>query len=410
MTFSKATDGTKLTTDDIGKSISYTVTWKDADGNEKTTTANLTFMGKGDGTVSDIDVAASAKENYFVDDRGTKYYLENKKLTTTQIQDGIKAGLENDEEFSSNFKIENSSGKFTFSNKTNGTDTATIVGGASDANFTDTALNDTLRKDKVAGGETAKVDQYAKDSYQKFNAADDIKAATSTSDKADIESKTFEIDGSKFLVVDSSWTSDQTKTLDPDINVFQLEGTTFDADDDGKDLAALIQKQTGRVTEFKSDDNDTEGIEANDIIFKDADNRLKTQGNELTLQIGDTPEKFQQVGVKIQDMSSKGLGLTGLDLSNQEGAAKAIDTIQNAVNAVSTQRGQLGALQNRLDHTLNSLDATTQNITAAESQIRDVDMAKEMTQYSKNNILIQAAQSMLAQANSLPQGVLSLLQ
>jgi flagellin len=108
-------------------------------------------------------------------------------------------------------------------------------------------------------------------------------------------------------------------------------------------------------------------------------------------------------------MSAAGLGLQNLKLDTQEDAGNAIDTIKNAVNTVSLQRGRLGAIQNRLDHTLNNLDATTQNITAAESQIRDVDMAKEMTEYSKNNILVQAAQSMLAQANSVPQGVLQLL-
>jgi flagellin len=130
----------------------------------------------------------------------------------------------------------------------------------------------------------------------------------------------------------------------------------------------------------------------------------------LSLQVGDTNAEYQHVSVEIANMKSDGLGLTDLDLSNQESAGAAIDTIKNAVNTVSLQRGKLGALQNRLDHTLNNLDATTQNITASESQIRDVDMAKEMTEYSKNNILVQAAQSMLAQANSMPQGVLQLLQ
>jgi flagellin len=151
------------------------------------------------------------------------------------------------------------------------------------------------------------------------------------------------------------------------------------------------------------------------ITLEDKDNIqmeevTTTTGEGLVLQVGDTADDFQKVTVAVDDMSSKGLGLEGLDISTQEAAGKAIDTIQNAVNTVSTQRGKLGALQNRLEHTLNNLDATNQNITAAESQIRDVDMAKEMTQYSKNNILVQAAQSMLAQANSLPQGVLSLLQ
>ena len=135
-----------------------------------------------------------------------------------------------------------------------------------------------------------------------------------------------------------------------------------------------------------------------------------TKDGKLSLQVGDTNKDYQHVSVEIADMRSGGLGLEGLDLSNQESAGAAIDTIKAAVNTVSLQRGKLGALQNRLDHTLNNLDATTQNITASESQIRDVDMAKEMTEYSKNNILVQAAQSMLAQANSMPQGVLQLLQ
>jgi flagellin len=144
--------------------------------------------------------------------------------------------------------------------------------------------------------------------------------------------------------------------------------------------------------------------------FYIADGSTVSSNGGLVLQVGDTNDDFQKVSVQIDDMSSKGLGLKGLDISDQDKAGAAIDTIEAAVNKVSMQRGKLGALQNRLDHTLNNLDATQQNITAAESQIRDVDMAKEMTQYSKNNILVQAAQSMLAQANSLPQGVLSLLQ
>jgi flagellin len=138
--------------------------------------------------------------------------------------------------------------------------------------------------------------------------------------------------------------------------------------------------------------------------------KTATSNKGLSLQVGDTNADYQKVTVTIDDMSSAGLGLQNLKMDDQESAGDAIDTIKNAVNAVSLQRGRLGAVQNRLDHTLNNLDATTQNITAAESQIRDVDMAKEMTEYSKNNILSQAAQSMLAQANSMPQGVLQLLQ
>src|SRR5699024_7961723 len=100
----------------------------------------------------------------------------------------------------------------------------------------------------------------------------------------------------------------------------------------------------------------------------------------------------------------------GINISDQDSADKAITTIQSAIDNVSAERSKLGAVQNRLDHTINNLGTSSENLTAAESRIRDVDMAKEMMEFTKNNILSQAAQSMLAQANQMPQGVLQLLQ
>ena len=111
-------------------------------------------------------------------------------------------------------------------------------------------------------------------------------------------------------------------------------------------------------------------------------------------------------------MSAKGLGVNGLkvDGSDDTNALGAIDTIKEAIQKVSTQRSALGAVQNRLEHTINNLDNVVENTTSAESQIRDTDMATEMVKYSNNNILAQAGQAMLAQANQSNQGVLSLLQ
>ena len=100
----------------------------------------------------------------------------------------------------------------------------------------------------------------------------------------------------------------------------------------------------------------------------------------------------------------------GFDITTQKGADSAIATIDAAIKSVSDTRSNLGAVQNRLEHTINNLGATSENLTAAESRIRDTDMAAEMMAFTKNNILTQAAQSMLAQANQQPQGVLSLLQ
>ena len=129
----------------------------------------------------------------------------------------------------------------------------------------------------------------------------------------------------------------------------------------------------------------------------------------LTLQVGDTSATFQQVKVTVGDMSASGLGISAVNLGTQASAAEALVKIKDAINTVSTNRANLGAVQNRLEHTVNNLSVTTENMTAAESRIRDVDMAKEMMNFTKNNILSQAAQAMLAQANQQPQGVLQLL-
>ena len=114
----------------------------------------------------------------------------------------------------------------------------------------------------------------------------------------------------------------------------------------------------------------------------------------------------------LDDMSADALGVGGkaVDLSSQESAKTATTTIDAAIKKVSAARGKMGAVQNRLEHTINNLNTTSENTSAAESRIRDVDMATEMVEYSKNNILAQAGQSMLAQANQATQGVLSLLQ
>ena len=143
-------------------------------------------------------------------------------------------------------------------------------------------------------------------------------------------------------------------------------------------------------------------------------------GKALNLQIGDTSDEFNQMKVAIGDMHVKAMGtfdedgkltksIDEVDILNPENAAEAVDVIKNAINYVSSVRGDLGAYQNRLEHTANNLSVMAENIQDAESTIRDTDIAEEMMAYTKNNILIQSAQAMLAQANAVPQGVLQLL-
>ena len=137
----------------------------------------------------------------------------------------------------------------------------------------------------------------------------------------------------------------------------------------------------------------------------------------LTLQIGDTGDDFNKVTVTIQNMDSTSLGLDALrdtGIMTQDAASAALDLVKNgansAINTVSSVRADLGAMQNRLEHTINNLDVATENMESANSRIRDTDMAKEMMEYTKQNVLTQAAQAMLAQANQQPQSILQLLQ
>ena len=140
------------------------------------------------------------------------------------------------------------------------------------------------------------------------------------------------------------------------------------------------------------------------------DAKPETTTGGLVLQIGDTADDYNQLRVSISDMHAASLSLDKIKISDQASAAAAVNVIKDAINKVSDVRGTLGATQNRLDHTINNLSVMTENIQDAESTIRDVDVAEEMMAYTKNNILIQSAQAMLAQANQMPQGVLQLLQ
>ena len=135
-----------------------------------------------------------------------------------------------------------------------------------------------------------------------------------------------------------------------------------------------------------------------------------TNGDGLKLQIGDTADNNNQLFVSVGKMDAAALNVGSLDVGDQDEALKSLSVIKGAIEQVSGVRGTLGAAQNRLEHTINNLSVNEENIQNAESAIRDTDVAEEMMAYTKNNILIQSAQAMLAQSNQVPQGVLQLLQ
>lgn len=202
---------------------------------------------------------------------------------------------------------------------------------------------------------------------------------------------------------DSTATAADIQNLIAHANIGAVENKLTDAEKADLNQALADVKVSGKdVVLGTNDTNVTTAVGT-------ADPNRNT-GEKLTLQIGDTADSFNKMKVNVGDMHSKALGLADLTIADQDGAAAAIQKIKDAINTVSSTRGDLGAVQNRLEHTQNNLSVMTENIQDAESTIRDTDVADEMMAYTKNNILIQSAQAMLAQANQVPQGVLQLLQ
>ncbi|WP_339315618.1 flagellin Hag [Oceanobacillus sp. FSL W7-1304] len=182
--------------------------------------------------------------------------------------------------------------------------------------------------------------------------------------------------------------------------------------DEETDLASIKAEMDSLIEELGGEAG-SKGIA--DRTQFNGKNLLDGTFTDMTFQIG--ANEGQQLEISIESMEASDLGseslkINALDVTDFEAESfdNQLAAIDAAINQVSTQRSSLGAVQNRLDHTINNLGASQENLTAAESRIRDVDMAKEMMEFTKNNILSQAAQSMLAQSQQMPQGVLQLLQ
>ena len=213
---------------------------------------------------------------------------------------------------------------------------------------------------------------------------DDFLAMIKDGDKVKVDANTYT------AIVKAS--DDDSITLDEAYSKMAEELKT--ASSIGTDTAATV----------KNNGNGTFEITQGKVTVKDA--------LSFSLHVGADADMTNKINVDIESMSAAGLGIKGLNVKDATGTAAtyAIDAIADAVAKVSSQRSALGAVQNRLEHTIANVDNVVENTTSAESRIRDTDMAEEMVNYSKNNILAQAGQSMLAQANQSNQGVLSLLQ
>ena len=391
-----------------GDTFEYTVSLDNGESH----TIKLTAKKDANGNVSKL-VGASGQE-YAITSNGAAAAAE-----VSEIDQAILGEL-NKTSLAKEFNISASAdGKFKFEAMEEGTDTPRVV--AMDANWTVGGSEPTDSVNLKIGVTETKA----------YDAGREIKASDITLYTGkNYEDAVFTINGHKFVVMTGKATGEDgtlDTTGDSDMNAtFGLgsDVTILIADDTGtnkglcvddpnfKQNIAKIKEVTGLEVTAGVDEKDKLGAAANTGASPTDGIRLspgKANGG-LVLQIGDTSADFNQLRVSVKDMHAKAMGIDGIDVSTQTGASSAIDKIKKAITYVSSTRGDLGAIQNRLEHTINNLSVTTENMTAAESRIRDVDMAEEMMAYTKNNILVQASQAMLAQANQIPQGVLQLLQ
>ena len=243
-------------------------------------------------------------------------------------------------------------------------------------------------------------DLYAAGSDDKITTSDALKKAIASGSKLYTTSKTKGQDDTKLATSGTTYAY-VTKLYDKNGKQVSAEnvraGKMADGTTEATDGYFLNKSATGYTVAKDKGTDFTTQFDVNGAL-------------SFNLHVGADSASDNKISVKIDSMSAGGIGVKDLKVNTEDDATAAIDRISEAISKVSSQRSSLGAVQNRLEHTINNLDNVVENTTSAESRIRDTDMAKEMVNYSKNNILAQAGQSMLAQANQSNQGVLSLLQ
>ena len=284
---------------------------------------------------------------------------------------------------------------------------------------------------KIKAGESLKIGGTDYDVYADGSGVSDLQDAVKKAGAG----KKVNIDGTEYTIVDTTagGTVDATKNqLEATIIAAKIKAgakvkvDTADAVtavDTTKATSISVTNATDKVKEQLKAANDIGAVDGKSTVTAgtaaaDGTVEFEIQKGHATvadtlsfnLHVGADADSTNKITVDIDAMSSAGLGIKGINVSTEQNATYSIDAIADAISQVSSQRSALGAVQNRLEHTINNLDNVVENTTSAESRIRDTDMAEEMVNYSKNNILAQAGQSMLAQANQSNQGVLSLLQ
>ena len=277
-------------------------------------------------------------------------------------------------------------------------DGAKVQIGRNDGNNTKTAVEYTV------GSKTDVVNKVytVADLANLIQDGDDVNIATNAKDYDAINEA-----GAKGITISTNGTVDVANKYTAVGNVKSENSDVISKADALQKIAEELQKASSIGTDtaatVKNNNDGTFDINKGSVEVKDKLN--------FSLHVGADADMTNKITVNLESMSAAGLGIKGINVNDETGmsATYAVDSIEDAIKKVSSQRSALGAVQNRLEHTIKNLDNVVENTTAAESQIRDTDMATEMVKYSNSNILAQAGQSMLAQSNQSNQGVLSLL-
>ncbi len=394
-----------------GDVLKFSFTLKDGNGNEEVININLTAAQDSTGAISKL-VSEDGSE-YDVASAGT--------ADAAAIGAALKDELKKIDVVNENFTVTdpNTDGTITFENRVAGKGQMEISG------MTE-ALYDKETDTLTETANSISIAKKAEDafSYVDLTAAvvfDGSKTGANALDKA-----IFEVNGKKFAFVDN--TDSKNSGANPGVSddmlaalkeagvdhFIEVAGTTITTE--AQAMADAIESATGLNLECgAASDTDSDGVmdtwtagTGNNTFAIKPGTAGGVKGNGgLTLQIGS--ESVETIRVAVGSMKASALGIKGLDISDPTKANKAIDSVKAAIEQVSVTRGDLGAIQNRLEHTINNLGVMEENIQDAEANIRDTDIADEMMAYTKNNILIQSAQAMLAQANQVPQGVLQLM-
>lgn len=347
--------------------------------------------------------------------------IEKKNFNTTQstaeeFKNELEKAISANEKLKDNFSVSTAGSKIIINANTDGK-----YSGSKGAISTATFTGATQATSKVELGKD--VETSAKIENVDFTLGITDKSTKAETKKAmeELIGKGFEVNGQKVEFYNVNEGAYNGEAIGVDISrVFDDIGytdatatTTVTAEDIRNSLSGTIVAQIGDKLDGVSIEKDADGKLVFESTAKGAKAKLEIKDGatkedfKATFQVG--ANSNQSISISIGDMRAEALGVKNVDLRTSEGSQEATATIQAAIEKVSTERAGLGAVQNRLEYTISNLDNTTENLTSAESTLRDVDMAKEMMTFSKNNILNQAAQAMLAQANQQPQNVLSLL-